>query len=61
MDISPSELIKVVVYKTFRPREYVCRLCGKRYLSASGARQHVKRKHLSKKSYLELLLQTHKT
>jgi hypothetical protein len=60
MNASPSQFIKVVVHKDFRPREYVCRLCGKRYFSASGARQHVKRKHLSKKSYLELLLQTHK-
>lgn len=41
---SPSELFTVRV-RSF-DREYVCLVCGRTYMSRSGARQHVKRKHL---------------
>jgi hypothetical protein len=45
---SISDYIKVRVHKDFSEREYVCSFCGKIYHSRSGARQHVKRKHLKK-------------
>jgi hypothetical protein len=45
---SISDYIKVRVYKDYREKEYVCLFCGRAYHSRSGARQHVKRKHLKK-------------
>jgi hypothetical protein len=43
---SVSDYIKVVVYRS-KPRIYKCRICGREYYSRHGAREHVKRKHLT--------------
>ena len=43
---SVSDYIKVVIYKS-KPRMYKCRIYGREYHSRSGARGHVRRKHLT--------------
>jgi len=50
MEKSPSEYVEVKVFKDWRQRQYVCKICGKTYFSRAGARIHVKRKHLSKQT-----------
>jgi hypothetical protein len=43
---SISDKIKVIVRRD-SPKTYKCRICGREYYTRSGARQHVKRKHLA--------------
>jgi len=45
---SVSDYIQV---KDFRSRMYRCKLCGKEFYTRSGARQHVKRKHVLKEMW----------
>jgi hypothetical protein len=45
---SVSDFIQVKIYKDFRPRMYRCKLCGKEFYTRSGARSHVKKKHIDK-------------
>jgi ribosomal protein S27E len=43
-----SDYFKAVVHKDYTPRTYRCLICGREFLTRSGARQHIKNKHPEK-------------